>query len=109
MNKSNEWIKLMGFYCPKCDSNDMQLYGANMWWNYKRQRWQIVDPKDAMFQCFNCDEQTPYEEATKKKQIHLPILKHLEGKGGCFRCKSPSDGFRDLCKVCTSIAELGGF
>ena len=82
---SNEWIKLgkgkhsssMLFCCPKCESSDMEIYGANMRWNYQRQRWQIVDTKDAMFQCFNCDEQIPYDESTRKKNIgHVAYYRH---------------------------------
>ena len=103
----------MQFYCPKCDSDDIELYGANMRWNYKRQRWQIVSPKDAMFQCSNCDEQTSYEESTRKKHLGdsepNDNIYAMRKNGGCFRCKATTDGFRDLCKRRTAIAELGGF
>ena len=82
---SNEWIKLgagkhsssMQFYCPKCDSSNMEIYGANMRWNYQRQRWQIVDTKDPVFQCFDCHEQIPYEQSTRKKNIgHVAYYRH---------------------------------
>ena len=98
----NEWIKLdagkhsssMEFYCPKCDSNDMQLYGANMWWNYKRQRWQIVDTKNAMFQCFDCDEQIPYEESTRKKNMSK-IMERVDRKVGRMSRRVGREGARN--------------
>ena len=101
---SNEWIKLgagkhsssMQFHCPKCDSSNMEIYGANMRWNYHRQRWQIVDTKDPVFQCFDCHEQIPYEQSTRKKNIgHVAYYRHTfitdkrnvitdrKNRGGC--------------------------
>ena len=85
----------MQFYCAKCDSDDIELYGANMRWNYKRQRWQIVSPKDAMFQCFNCDEQTSYEESTRKKNMSK-IMERLNRKYGRWSKQVVREGKRNV-------------
>ena len=68
----------MLFTCPKCDSSDIELYGANMRWNYNRQRWQIANIEDSMVRCFKCNEQTPYVETAGGKKHKEDVIKRAE-------------------------------
>lgn len=126
---SNEWIVLgkgkhsssMQFCCPSCDSSNMEIYGANMRWNYSRQRWEIVDTNDAMFQCFACDEQTSYDESTRKKNIgHVAYYRHTfitdkrsistdRKKIPSNKCKRCGKEFKGKAKTVMSASQIVGW
>ena len=59
----------MQFYCTKCDSDDIEISGTSIKWYYKRQRWHISNPDDAMYECMDCQEKAPLSETVRKQNV----------------------------------------
>ena len=48
------------YSCHKCESDDIEIFGANLSWSVDKQQWHIVNEKDAMYQCHSCDTQDEF-------------------------------------------------
>jgi len=46
--------------CHKCESNNIEIFGANLSWSVDKQQWHIVNEEDTMYQCHSCDTQDEF-------------------------------------------------
>ena len=64
--KLNEYNRFTEFSCGKCKSLNIEIFGANLTWNSRMSRWQIVDETETSYQCMDCDNQALLMEVQRR-------------------------------------------
>ena len=64
--KLNEYNRFTEFACGKCKSLNIEIFGANLTWNSRMSRWQIVDETEASYQCMDCDNQAELKDVQRR-------------------------------------------
>lgn len=64
--KLNEYNRFTEFACCICKSLNIEIFGANLTWNSRRSRWQIVDETEASYQCMDCHNQAELKDVQRR-------------------------------------------